>query len=80
MSGLKYTTQKNLSLCGESRLATYLYLMKILIIKLFIIAYCNGYSNGSYQYEAKSSNDTSTYIVYSLAKYNVGDTIQYKLK
>jgi hypothetical protein len=54
--------------------------MKIIIIKLFIIACCNGYSNGSYQYEAKSANDTSTYTVYSLMKYNVGDTIQYKIK
>lgn len=80
MSGLKHTTQKNLSLCGESRLATYFYIMKIIIIKLFIIACCNGYSNGSYQYEAKSANDTSTYTVYSLMKYNVGDTIQYKIK
>jgi hypothetical protein len=55
--------------------------MKTLIIKIFIIACCKGYSNGSYQYEAKSANDTlTTYTVYSLAKYNVGDTIQYKIK
>jgi hypothetical protein len=54
--------------------------MKTLIIKLFIIACCNGYSNGSFQYEAKLANDTSTYTVYSTVKYNVGDTIQYKIK
>jgi hypothetical protein len=66
-------------MCGESRLATYLYIMKILIIKLFIVTCC-GYSNGSFQYEAKLANDTSTYTVYSTAKYNVGDTLQYKLK
>ena len=79
MSGLKHTTQKNLSLCGESRLATYLYIMKILIAKIIIISCC-GYSNGSFQYEAKTLKDTSTYTVYSTAKYNVGDTLQYKLK
>ena len=53
--------------------------MKILIAKIIIISCC-GYSNGSFQYEAKSLKDTSTYTVYSTAKYNVGDTLQYKLK
>jgi hypothetical protein len=54
--------------------------MKTLIIKIFIIICCGEYSNGSFQYEAKSANDTSTYTIYSTAKYNIGDTIQYKVK
>jgi hypothetical protein len=53
--------------------------MKVLIAKIIIISCC-GYSNGSFQYEAKPLKDTSTYTVYSTAKYNVNDTLQYKLK
>ena len=53
--------------------------MKTLIAKIIIISCC-GYGNGSFQYEAKSANDTLTYTVYSTAKYNVNDTLQYRLK
>ncbi len=52
--------------------------MKTAIIKLFIIICCGDYNNGgTYQYEARCLNDSTTYTVYSTGKYNVGDTLQY---
>ena len=55
--------------------------MKTLFIKLFVIVCCADYSNGSYHYEVKGLTDSvTTYTVYSTTKYNVGDTIQYKIK
>ena len=55
--------------------------MKTLLIKLFVIVCCSDYDNGSYHYDAKSLTDSvTTYTVYSTAKYNIGDTIQYKIK
>jgi hypothetical protein len=53
--------------------------MKIAFIKLFVIICCGSYDNGNYQYETRALDDTILYSVYSTVKYNVGDTIQYKI-
>lgn len=53
--------------------------MKTFIVKLFIVVCCGNYNGESYHYEAKSVNDSTTYTIYSTTKYNVGDTIPYKI-
>lgn len=55
--------------------------MKLIILKLFIVICCGDYVDGNYHYEVKPLDDMSTtYTVYSTIHYNVGDTIQFKIK